>query len=228
MQTFRLLIFILFISTFQESNAQVENYFYQGRFKKFSGLMSSNYYKPDILEDSLFRNSIKTAFPSDLMKSPEKYRGKLIHLIGIVESVDAAQQDKSVVFTFTLENKYWDYIEDYSRQDEVMFISPKGDGKFKVVVSATNLDSKDIEFVKRFPAEKKLFLVYGDFKEIKEGIPILTTQQIKYIDYQFYTTYVFSYDLARDKNGEVMIGPRGEIMTTDFQRLKVASPGQNK
>lgn len=224
----KIIILTLLLAAFQQANAQLENYFYEGRFKKFRGLMSSNYYQPDILEDSLFSNAIKTAFPSDLLKFPEKYKGKLIHLIGVVDSVTVEQQDKSVIFTFILENKYWDYIEDYSRQDEVMFISPKGDGKFRVLVKAKDLEAKDIELVKKFPREQKLFLVNGIFEEISDGIPTLTTQQIKYIDYQFYTTKVFSYDIARNSKGEVMTSPDGKLMMINFERLKVAAPGQNK
>lgn len=228
MRVFRPIILAILLGTTQQVSAQLENSLYEGGFKKFTGLMSSNYYKPDILEDSLFNKAIKTAFPSDLEKFPESYKGKLIHLIGIVDSVNVVQQDKTVVFTFILENKYWDYIEDYSRQDEVMFVSPKGDGKFKVIVSSENLGAKDIEYVKKFPAEKKLFLVYGIFKGIIEGIPTLTTQQIKYIDNQYYTTKIFSYEVARNTKGEVMTSPDGMLKFDKFERLKLASPGQNK
>jgi hypothetical protein len=228
MRIIRPIILAILLGTIQHASAQLENSLYEGRFKKFNGFMSSNYYKPDILEDSLFNKAIKTAFPSDLAKFPETYKGKLIHLIGIVDSVNVEQQDKKVIFTFVIENKYWDYIEDYSIQDEVMFVSPKGDGKFRVIVSAANLDAKDIENVKQFPAEKKLFLVNGIFKEIIEGIPALTTQQIKYIDYQYYTTKVFSYVVARNTKGEVITSPDGKLQFDNFERLKLASPGQNK
>jgi len=228
MRIFGPIILAILLGTIQQVSAQLENSLYEGRFKKFTGLMSSNHYKPDILEDSLFNKAIKTAFPSDLEKFPERYKGKLIHLIGIVDSVKVIQQDNTVVFTFILENKYWDYIEDYSRQDEVMFVSPKGDGKFRVIVSASNLNTKDIAYVKRFPAQKKLFLVNGIFTEIIDGIPTLTTHQIKYIDYQYYTTYVFSYEVARNTKGEVMTSPDGMLQFDKFERLKLASPGQNK
>ena len=208
MQIFKMLIIIFLISAFYESKAQVEEYFYQGRFEKFNGMMRSNHYEPDMLEDSLFKIAIKTAFPSDLIKYPEKYNGKLIHLIGIVDSVSVEQTGEMITFTFILENKYWDYIEDYSLQDEVMFISPKGGGQFEVIVKTKNLNTKDIEYVKGFPEKKSLFIVYGVFTVINRGLPSLTTDRIKYIDYLYYTTKVFSFEIARDNAGNVLLGSR--------------------
>lgn len=128
--------------------------------------------------------------------------------------------------TFLLTNKYWDYVEDYSIQDEVMFVSEKGDGRFLVTVSG--IDPEQLEAVKHFPEEKKLFLVYGTFKEIANNYPVLTALKIKYIDYELYTTKVFSYEVARDEKGEVITGKKGDIGMTNFNFLKVAHRGQNK
>lgn len=185
--------------------------------------MSSNAYKPDSWEKPYFENSVKNAFPSDLVKNPEKYANKLIHLIGVVDSV---YTDTSKTVTFRLENKYWDYIEDYSIQDEKMFVSEKGDGKF--LVTLTNVSPEQFEGLSNFPTEQKLFLVYGDFKGSVDNIPVLAARQIKYIDYDFYTTKVFSYEIQRDKNGEVVTDKKGKYQLANFKFLKVAQAGQNK
>jgi hypothetical protein len=71
-------------------------------------------------------------------------------------------------------------------------------------------------------------LVYGDFKEITNNLPVLAARQIKYIDYEFYTTKVFSYEIARDKTGKVVTDKKGKIQTTNFEFLKMAKAGQNK
>ena len=185
--------------------------------------MSSNQYKPDDWEKPFYDSSIKTAFPSDLIKYPSKYLDKPIHLIGIVDSIYI---DSSKTVTFLLENKYWDYIEDYSIQDEKMLVSNKGDGNFFVTLS--NISRDQIENFKRFPSEHKLFLVYGNFKELNNNIPVLTARQIKYFDYEIYTTTVFSYEIQRDKNGNVVTDKKGKVQTTDFKFLKVPKAGQNK
>ena len=185
--------------------------------------MSSNQYKPDDWEKSYYDSSIKTAFPSDLIKHQDRYLNKLIHLIGVVDSVFI---DSSKNVTFLLENKYWDYIEDYSIQDEKMFVSEKGDGKFLVTLS--NISPEQFEDFKRFPEEHKLFLVYGNFKELTNNLPVLAAQQIKYIDYEFYTTKVFSYEIQRNKSGDVVTDKKGKVQLTNFNFLKVANAGQNK
>lgn len=185
--------------------------------------MSSNQYKPDDWEKTYFDSSLKSAFPSDLIKNPDNYSGKLIHLIGIADSV---YTDINNTAQFRLENKYWDYIEDYSIQDEKMFVSEKGDGKF--IVTATTVSPGELESLKNFPKENKLLLVYGIFKEIVNGLPVIAATGIKYIDYKWYTTKVFSYEIKRDKDGNVVTDKKGRVQTSNFKFLKIATAGQNK
>ncbi len=219
----RLFIFAFLITHFFCSNAQTEAIIHQGGFKKGKIAMSSNQYKPDNWEKPYYDSSLKTAFPSDLTKHSEKYLEKLIHLIGIVDSVYI---DSGKIVTFRLENKYWDYIEDYSIQDEKMFVSGKGDGKFLVTLS--NISPEQFENFKRFPSENKLFLVYGIFKELANGLPVLSARQIKYIDYELYTTKIYSYEILRDKNGDVVTDKKGKVQTTNFTFFKVPKAGQIK
>ncbi len=219
----RLFIFAFLITHFFCSNAQTGAIIHQGGFKKGKIAMSSNQYKPDNWEKPYYDSSLKTAFPSDLTKHSEKYLEKLIHLIGIVDSVYI---DSGKIVTFRLENKYWDYIEDYSIQDEKMFVSGKGDGKFLVTLS--NISPEQFESFKRFPSENKLFLVYGIFKELANGLPVLSARQIKYIDYELYTTKIYSYEILRDKNGDVVTDKKGKVQTTNFTFFKVPKAGQIK
>lgn len=128
----RLFIFIFLIGQVLHPYSQADSIVHQGAFKKGKFGMSSNPYKPDGWEKPYYDSSLKTAFPSDLIKQPDKYSDKLIHLIGIVDSIYI---DSNKTVTFQLENKYWDYVEDYSIQDEKMFVSEKGEGKFLVTLN---------------------------------------------------------------------------------------------
>lgn len=222
----KLVIFIFLFEQLININAQTNSSLHHGTFKKDKVLMSSNSYKPDDWEKLYFDSSIKTAFPSDLNKFPEKYENKLVHLIGIVDSVYIDNKDSVATATFLLDNKYWDYIEDYSIQDEVIFVSEKGDGRFLVTLS--NIKNDEANNFKSFASEKKLFLVYGIFKGSINKYPVISAQQIKYIDYELYTTNVFSYEVERDKKGNVETDKRGKIQMTNFKFLKVAKAGQNK
>ncbi|MDB5208653.1 MAG: hypothetical protein JWR72_3728 [Flavisolibacter sp.] len=209
-----------------ESNCQANSILYEGKFKKTKLFASSKPYKPDDWEKSYYDSSIKIAFPSDLNRHPEKYKGRLIHLIGIVDSVYFKSNNDTITTTVILENKFWDYMEDYSIQDEIMFISPRGDGKF--IVTMNNLAPADTYAMKNFAAEKKLFLVYGDFKENLNDLPVINAQKIKYVDYTLYSTNIFSYKIARDKNDEPQTDKNGKPQFTDFKFLKIAKAGQNK
>jgi len=60
------------------------------------------------------------------------------------------------------------------------------------------------------------------------GYPVLNAQQVKYIDYELYTTNVFSYEILRDKKGNVALDKKGKLQMTNFEFLKVTTKGQNK
>lgn len=107
-----------------------------------------------------------------------------------------------------------------------MFVSEKGDGKFWVTLP--EISPEQLEEVKRFPEEKKLFLVYGTFSELMNNYPVFSAQQVKYIDYELYSTNVLSYDVRRNKKGIVMTDKKSNVQMTDFKFLKVAKTGQNK
>jgi|SRR5688572_17164121 len=221
----QLFIFLLLAGTFLSSYAQTDSIIHHGTFKKGKGklIKSSNSYKPDSWEKQYYESSLTSVFPSDLVKHSDKYSEKLIHLIGIIDSVNI---DSNMNTTIRLENKFWDYIEDYSIQDEKMFISEKGDGLFLVTIPKATPEI--FYFCKKLQSEKKLFLVYGEFKGLSNKIPLLLAQQIKYVDYEFYTTKVFSYEIERDKNGEVVTDKSGRPRLANFRFLKIATAGQNK
>jgi hypothetical protein len=220
----RLIIVIFLVAHISYADAQTSSVLHHGTFKKGKIFMSSKPYKPDDWEKPYYDSAIKSAFPSDLIKYPEKYRNKPIHLIGVVDSVYIDSDNKRVAFF--LKNKYWDYIEDYSIQDEVMFVSEKGDGWFWVTVS--EISPEQLEEVKRFQAEKKLLLVYGTFKGVLHSYPVLAAQQVKYIDYEYYTTIRFSYEVMRDESGNVVTDKNGNVRLANFEFLKTLKKGQNK
>lgn len=219
----RQFLLLVFICSASLSNAQTTSVLHHGTFKKGKLFMHSNPYKPDDWEKPYYDSALKTVFPSDLVKQPDRYQDKMIHLMGVVEGVLI---DSNNVVTVQLENKYWDYTEDYSIQDEVMFVSEKGEGSFRVTLYP--ISAEQLANIKDFVAQKKLFLVYGTFKGLANNYPLLAAQQVKYIDYELYTTRVFSYEVERDKNGHVVTDKRGKVQLTNFQFLKVAKAGQNK
>lgn len=222
-------LLILTIGTITNAEAQFDSIFHEALFGKYNGVMHSNNYKVDDWEKSLFNNSEKAVFPIDIKGDPNAFVGKLIHWIGVVQEISISSKNDSSTISILLENKYWDYIEDYSVQDEVMFISPKGGGQFSVLVKSIKLTDSEIEYLKTFANDKKLLLCYGLLTPNEESeTPILTAQGLKIVDYRLYSTKIFSYDIQRDKKNKVVKNKSGRTTLTNYQRLKVASPGQNK
>lgn len=96
------------------------------------------------------------------------------------------------------------------------------------MVTVSNFNPEEIADFKKFPTEQKLFLVYGNYKELTNNIPVLTAKLIKYFDHEVYSTSIFSYEILRDKNGNVELDKKGNSRITNFKFLKVAKAGQNK
>lgn len=83
----KLLIIIFLWAYCSHADAQTGPVLNHGTFKKVKIGMSSRHYKPDDWERPYYDSSIKKAFPTDLIKSPENYKNRCIHLIGVVDSV---------------------------------------------------------------------------------------------------------------------------------------------
>lgn len=220
-------IFILFSIFVQQSQAQLSNYVRETTFGKRLIGMSSRHYKLDDWEKPLWDSSLRNGFPSSLVKHPDQFKGKLIHLIGILDSVTVDMQNPdSTRITLLLTNKYWDYVEDYSIQDEKMFVSPLGDGKFRVRFSIPGKPAEGE--INKINSPNTLFLVYGYFDSVADDIPVLTARQLKYVDYKWYSTKIFYYDIKRDNDGMAVTDKKGDPIVIDFKFLKVAGRGQNK
>lgn len=222
----KILFSILLISTCLLSKAQYETIFHPSSFKKFKGAMRSNGYKPDKDENLLLDASSRAIFPSDVKKNTSHYLDSLVHWIGIVTDVVIIDSSNISNIVFTMDHKYWDYIEDYSIQDEVMFLSPLGEGEFHMLVQL-ELTPDQKEKLKNMPQEKTLFLCYGKVIE-DTSLPALKASYIKTVDYKYYSTKIFSYTIKRDKEGLVVTDKSGKPQTDEFKFLKVARRGQNK
>jgi hypothetical protein len=222
----KILFLLFFISFCVTLNAQYETIFHPSVFKKFKGLMKSNSYKADDAEKKLLEKTSKALFPSDIKKNPQAYIDTPIHWIGIVKDVIIPDSNNSSTVLFTLEQKYWDYIEDYSIQDEVMFLSPEGEGEFHAVIQLT-LTDEEKQKLRRMPEEQTLFFCYGNIIA-DNTLPAMKATYIKTVDYKYYTTKIFSYKIKRDEEGHVVTDKAGRPQPDDLKFLKVAGRGQNK
>jgi hypothetical protein len=222
----KILFSVFLISFCVALNAQYETIFHPSAFKKFKGVMHSNSYKPDADEKQLLEKAARAVFPLDVKKNPAAYIDTAVHWIGIVKDVIILDSNNNSTVLFTLEQKYWDYVEDYSIQDEVMFLSPEGEGEFHAVAQLELTDEQK-QKLRKMPEEQTLFFCYGNIIA-DNTLPAMKISYIKTVDYKYYSTKIFSYKIKRGGDGRVLTDKTGRPQTDDLKFLKVAGRGQNK
>jgi hypothetical protein len=105
------------------------------------------------LEKRLFPQAKRNVFPDDVRADPAAFRTSVLLWTGIIKAVQPTQIAGGRGFRAFVEHHYWDFIEDYSIQRAIAFLSPRGEGPFEVL------------FAFDIPAEKVLVgdmaIVYG-------------------------------------------------------------------
>jgi len=187
------------------------------------GCASSKIYKPPSHVKTHFANSIKNVMPSDVLSSPETYKDKEIHWIGILKDVSYENDNLALL---TLEQKYWDYIEDNSIQTEKIFLSPKGDGGFMLLFPIKDKDKFEV-FIQDAVAREDLMFVYGEFKEVKKNLPVLKFTNGSFIHERFYSTKIMEYDIVRDDKGNILVNNIGVPQTKNSKLLRIPKAGEN-
>ncbi len=199
--------------------------------KTFSPFPHSRNYEPLEWEKAYFDSSIKNVMPSDIVNSGNEYVNKQIHWVGIIDTffVTNSDTDSSVIAKILFDQKFYDYIEDFSIQDERIFLSPKGDGKFEMVKVFNDLPSDSVKAsLSFFTKDKSLGFCYGVYQYSENGMPVLEKGVIRFIPHFYYSTNIFSYDVERDSTGKIMTDKEGLPVLTDFKTLNLPGAGQNK
>ncbi len=194
----------------------------------YSCVPGSMTYQPLEWEQSLLKQSIKTITPLDIVKNSEFVNDKLIHWVGIVDTFEVFEKDGKVIVDLKLDQRFYDYIEDYSIQQETMFISPFGEGKFYMRKIFNSKSDSLLVGVQKVIKDKLLAFCYGNFIELKNTCPVLDTKGLRFIPKKYYATNIFSYKVARDSSGKVISTKEGYPLLTDFKMLKVPKSGKNE
>jgi hypothetical protein len=191
----------------------------------------SNFYKPLTKNEKiLFEKAEKCIMPSDVRENPGPYLNKLIHWIGIVDTIMIKTNSDTIIADIYLQQRYWDYIEDFSIQKEKMFISPFGEGyflfrkKFPISMSVDTLKKHMAVFANK----ENLIFAYGKFIGLQDSLPILGSEGIRVVIEENYATNIASYKIRREKNNSIICGEKGIPETTELKFLKIAGPGRNQ
>ncbi|MFQ5607150.1 MAG: hypothetical protein ACE5GA_04325 [Candidatus Zixiibacteriota bacterium] len=170
----------------------------------------------------------KSILPSDVRSNFEAYQGQFTHWVGVIDTFMIESVQNYYVLTIVLDQKYYDYIEDFSIQQERMFVSPKGEGRYyyRKFLADIHPDSAKSE-LGVLAARQNLGFCYGEIVSLKDGDPVLRGGRIRFVHEAVYATNIFSYVVERDSLGRVVVGKDGFPSLVDFEVLKIAGPGKN-
>lgn len=196
------------------------------------GVASSSYYKPiNPGEDETLKKADKSILPLDIKKESQSYDNISVVWTGIVEKMDIYKtKDDETIVDIYLQHRYYDFIEDFSIQQEKMFVSPFGEGEFilrKKMDKKIPIDELRNELPKAVFKECFL-LTYGKIGKTEKGIPLLEYENMRIVFPENYATNIFSYKFERDKNNNIVLDENGQPKQIDFKMLKVASQGRNQ
>jgi hypothetical protein len=151
----------------------------------FSGCFphTKSYQPVSTWEKQNFEQANRNIFPDDVRTDLPKLPNIMLVWPGAVLESKFIEHTDQLEIQFTLEHHYYDWLEDYSIQKEIIFPSPKGEGIFRTSW-----------FMKKASAPGNLIIVYGKPKQINDDKSItLTSTYIRGIDKQWYRTDMLDY-----------------------------------
>lgn len=219
MKSIKILILLLTLSSCMQNNNSIV------------GIPSSALYKPtNPGEDESLKNADKSILPFDVKRSSQTFENKSVVWTGIVKKLDIYSKNNETIADIYLEHRYYDFIEDFSIQQEKMFVSPFGEGEY-ILRQKMNSEIPFDEIKKELPKIifKECFLItYGKVGKIENKVPILKYENLRIVFPENYATNIFSYKFERDKNKNLVLEENGQPKQSEFKQLKVAAKGRNQ
>ena len=142
-------------------------------------------------EQGLFAKARRDIYPDDVRKEVSRYTAETVLWTGIIMDVPTVS---SSTWRMRIEHHYWDWLEDYSVQKEIAFLSPRGEGMFEF----TFYTSEKFH-LESFGRVGDMAIVYGRPKEVSpDGTIVLACKFSKFLRKGLYSTEYMDY--GRDPN----------------------------
>ena len=143
-------------------------------------------------ESQEFNRANLNIYPNDVRKESNKYSDSTIAWVGIIKDSKIKTDENGVEIELLLEHHYYSWIEDFSIQQEKMFLSPKGEGFFRTswfLKKDTNLEQ-----LKASSEMDDLAIVYGNpEKLLEDSTIIIKSTYIRNIGKKWYRTDMMDY-----------------------------------
>lgn len=115
---------------------------------------------PGSYEASVFPQARRDIFPEDVRKGLKSYRSTILLWTGVVKESKIVGKELKTRF----KHHYWDWIEDYSTQRQIAFLSPRGEGYFEC---SQKIESHTVERPMNIPVADEMAIVYGSPRKVK-------------------------------------------------------------
>lgn len=151
-------------------------------------------------EKMYFDLSDGTIFPDDVRKDPKKYSKVIVSWTGVIESVEfdeASNDDTKSFWIFRAKHHYYDWLLDYSIQREKFFLSPKGEGKFTVIVPVKKYGANAENFKKQVLesfAKGDMIVAYGTPDKVENESIRLSNGFANSVPARYFSTKYLTYD----------------------------------
>jgi len=138
-------------------------------------------------ERDLLPTATRKIFPDDVRATPEKYSQTLVAWSGVLDQAEWLDADHTRA-KFTITHHYWDWIEDYSVQKAVAFMSPRGEGIFNCI-RATSTKGAEL------PKPGSMAITYGIPLQVssENGEITLDCKEISFASESWYSTDIWDY-----------------------------------
>ena len=132
-------------------------------------------------------------FPDDIRRDAERYRGRTVAWAGIIRASKITKEPQGYRMDFTLEHRYFDWIEDDSIQRARFFVSPRGEGKF--TTSWSMPPTTDEKALADAAAPGGLLVVYGRIAAtaVKDGVIQIDADYLRPYPSWWYADDVMDY-----------------------------------
>jgi hypothetical protein len=147
-------------------------------------------------ERAIFEKVRRDVFPDDVRAAPSEHRSDIVLWTGIIQEVHPADVSGEPGVEVLIEHHYWDFVEDYSVQSAIAFLSPRGEGKFRASFRGASPGGKF--------AAGNMALVYGTPQRLAEDgkTVILRGAGMTALPPPLYATDVWDYGRAYATKGD--------------------------
>ena len=133
-------------------------------------------------------------YPEQVRTHLEQYTNTVVAWAGIILDTDTDNATNGLIQASSiLEHHYYDWEADRRLGQEHIYLSPKGEGRFRIVWHLRQNDpSANANTAREFAGPGQLALVYGVPKAVEDGVVVLQYRYLRVIG-QGFDTNTFDY-----------------------------------